>query len=111
SFEKTFPFLLPRQWSGVVPLLLATCDGKSPVKEITHVGQDVCWSPAFFSGAECRKTLRRVAQRLARAISQRCQGVPQKLAASIGCRGRCVGCHACEDTPRTVHESIPVRKG
>ena len=72
-----------------MPCLLALRNGKRPVKKIAHVRQDVGWSTAFFSGAERGKAFWRIAQRLSRAVGQRCQGMPQKLPAVIIYRLRC----------------------
>src|SRR5262249_2415234 len=84
--EETINLLRPGKRLGVLPRLLPFSNGERPIKQVAHGGQNVRRRAAFFAGTECGKAFRCAAQGLARAIGQRGQRMPQKLAAGLGSR-------------------------
>ena len=86
--EKPFDFGVPLERCGVVPSLFALRDGQSPVKQVTHVGENLRWRAGLVADMERVKAVRRAAQGFPRAIGNGGESVAQKLAGGIERCGR-----------------------
>src|SRR5467141_1778760 len=82
--KETFDFGVPRQGGGDVPGLLALRDREPPVKQITHVREDLRGRARLVSDMEAGEVVRSAAQSFAGAVGDGGDGVAKKLPRGIG---------------------------
>src|SRR5271169_3117924 len=75
---------LPRQRLRVLPLLLAHGDRQTPIKQISHMRQDLPRRAHTLPGLKFGETIRRVPHGFPASIGQRGQGVPQQYPLGVG---------------------------
>src|SRR5271166_2149331 len=80
GFEKTSNFLGPWKRCGILPYLFALTHAQSPVKQVSHVREDLYRGARRIRGVKIGKGFRCIAKDFCRAVSGGCEAMPQELA-------------------------------
>src|SRR5581483_1958984 len=81
--KEALHFLLPGKRLGVVPRLLPSSDGETPIEQVAHMRKNLHRGATRVSNAKIAKGGRCVANRLPSAVGDRGQGMTKQLTLGI----------------------------
>jgi hypothetical protein len=84
--KEALDFSVPRQGCRVVPRLFSLSDGESPIKEITHVRENLRGGAGLIANVEAGEVFRRTAKGFGGAVRDSGNGVAKEMAGGVcGC--------------------------